>query len=183
MRCSRIFALYRLRKNRLDEAALCQGIALAGLMRVALVLRGQRLFELEVPLRHLRMCAQVIAKREMPGFLHSASFAKVNMVRAWPLGRFLEEGIDAIELTKRDVPIPERLEDANIGPERVEGIDRDLDVDHGLCSKPGHRRGAHMLHARCEIAKRASYLTSLRLEHVGPRGIVRDEGDQVTDPS
>src|SRR5262245_27242104 len=126
------------------------------------------------------MCAQVVAKRQMPGFLLPTAFAQVNMVRAWPLDGFLEERIDAIELAKRDVPIPKRLEDENIGPEWVEGCDRDLDVDHGLCGKPGHCRRAHMLYARRETAKRASNLTSLRLEHARPRGIVRDESDQVT---
>src|SRR5262245_59159918 len=119
----------------------------------------------------------------MPGFLLSAAFAQVNMVCTRPLGGLLEERIHAIELAERDMHVAEGSEDANVRLKGVEGRDRDLDVDHGLCGEPGHCRGPHVLDAQRETTKRASDLTSLRFEHVGPCGIVWDERDQVTHQS
>ena len=81
---------------------------------------GERALELEILPRDFGMIAQVIAKRQMPCLLLAAALAQVHMVRARPLGRLLEEGIDAIELAERDVNVALGPKKLKVGLKRLE---------------------------------------------------------------
>jgi hypothetical protein len=75
------------------------------------MLRRERLLELKVLPRSFWMPAKVIAKGQVPRLLLAPALAQVDMMRTWPTGRLLKEGIDAIEVPERHVNIAEACEE------------------------------------------------------------------------
>ena len=87
---------------------------------------------------YLRMCTQIVPKRQVLPLLLSSGLAQMNMMRAGPLDRLLKEGVHEIEIAERDVTIPECSHRIHVATVRRQGSNRDLNVDHRLCGKPGY---------------------------------------------
>ena len=63
-------------------------------------------FERFVLSRRLRMCAQVVPKRQVAPLLLTSGFTQMDMMRARPLSGFVKERVHEVKVIQRDMTVP-----------------------------------------------------------------------------
>ncbi len=93
------------------------------------------------------MTAQVVTERKVAAFLLIAEDAKMDVMCAGPFDWLLEEWIDGVKGSQRNVGVPESRQRLRVPAQWRKRGDGDLYVNDGLRSEARYRGGPDMLNA------------------------------------